>query len=65
MLIYFTRKVEKGLLPAFSLPLPGKDEAPLIDLNELLPTPYDRAGYDLRINYRAEPLPPLNKDDVA
>lgn len=52
-------------IPAFSLPLQPEDEEPLIDLNEILHALYDRAGYDLRINYRTEPLPPLNKDDVA
>jgi len=51
-------------IPSFSLPLQPEDEEPIIDLNEILHALYDRAGYDLRINYRTEPIPPLDKDDA-
>lgn len=51
-------------IPAFPLPLqPGVAE-PLVDLGRLLATVYDRAGYDLRIDYRADPVPPLEADDA-
>jgi hypothetical protein len=26
---------------------------------------YDRAGYDLRVDYRSDPAPPLEGDDTA
>lgn len=38
-------------------------EEPLVDLNQILHDLYDRAGYDLRINYRAELRPPLSDND--
>lgn len=40
--------------------LPG-DEALAIDLGEVLRGVYDRAGYDLRIDYREDPVPPLER----
>jgi len=52
-------------IPVFSLPLQPGDEEPLIDLGALLQQLYDRAGYDLRIDYRQEPVPPLEKEDAA
>ncbi|MFN8493214.1 MAG: DUF4058 family protein [Caldilineaceae bacterium] len=52
-------------IPTFHLPLQPEDEEPLVDTNALLHALYDRAGYDLRINYRTEPIPPLGQDDEA
>jgi len=52
-------------IPSFRLPLAARDDEPEIDLTQLLHAVYDRAGYDLRIDYRAEPEPPLNGDDAA
>ncbi|HIQ05115.1 MAG TPA: DUF4058 family protein [Anaerolineae bacterium] len=52
-------------IPVFSLPLQPGDEEPLVDLGALLQLLYDRAGYDLRIDYRQEPAPPLEGDDAA
>ncbi|MFZ5916007.1 MAG: DUF4058 family protein [Chloroflexota bacterium] len=52
-------------IPAFRLPLQKGDEAPLVDLNQLLHALYDRAGYDLRVDYRAEADPPLEGEDAA
>jgi hypothetical protein len=46
-------------IPPFRLPLQEDDEEPVVDLNTILHDLYDRAGYDLRINYRAEATPPL------
>jgi hypothetical protein len=52
-------------VPAFPLPLRPDDEEPRVDLQTLLRELYDRAAYDLRLNYRAEPLPPLREPDAA
>lgn len=51
-------------IPAFHLPLQDSDDWPLIDLNALLHDLYDRAAYDLRIDYRSEPLPPFEGPDA-
>lgn len=55
----------RGPIPMFRLPLQEDDEEPLVDLNTILHQLYDRAGYDLRINYRAEPVPPLAEADAS
>jgi hypothetical protein len=52
-------------IPDFPLPLCRGDEDVVVSLNTLFHELYDRAGYDLRINYRADPEPPLGGDDVA
>jgi hypothetical protein len=53
-------------IPAFRLPLQPADDEPLVALNQIAHTLYDRAGYDLRINYAQEPPPPaLSPDDAA
>lgn len=51
-------------IPEIPIPLrPGEDE-PLLPLNQLLHTLYDSAGYDLFIDYRKPPVPPLSEDDL-
>ncbi len=52
-------------IPDFLLPLQPGDEELVVPLNALLHELYDRAGYDLRINYRADPEPPLEGEDAA
>ncbi|MCX6029922.1 MAG: DUF4058 family protein [Chloroflexi bacterium] len=52
-------------IPDFALPLRERDEELTVPLNALLHELYDRAGYDLRINYRADAAPPLEGDDAA
>jgi hypothetical protein len=52
-------------IPAFRLPLQRGDEEPQVELNELLHDLYERAGYDLRVNYRAEAEPSLEGEDAA
>jgi Protein of unknown function (DUF4058) len=42
-------------IPPFSLPLKPGDQEPTIDLGEILHDLYDRAGYDLRLNYTGDP----------
>ncbi|RMF26349.1 MAG: DUF4058 family protein, partial [Chloroflexi bacterium] len=49
----------------FPLPLRPGDEEPLVDLNALLHALYDRAGYDLSIDYTRPPVPPLEGEDAT
>jgi hypothetical protein len=46
-------------IPSFRLPLQPGDAEPMIDLNQVLHDLYERAGYDLRIDYHAAAVPPL------
>lgn len=48
-------------LPVISIPLRPEDEDVPLDLQEALNTAYERAAYDLAINYRREPIPPLGE----
>lgn len=52
-------------LPAFALPLRPGDVEPEIDLRGALDDVYDTGSYDLRIDYRGEPSPPLSAEDAA
>lgn len=52
-------------IPIFHLPLLPDDTEPILDLNHLLHELYDRAGYDLRIDYaEAADLPLIDDDDI-
>jgi hypothetical protein len=52
-------------IPAFTLPLlPGGDE-PDVDLNRILHALYQRARFDLRLDYTQPPIPPLAETDAA
>jgi hypothetical protein len=51
-------------LPEFPVPLLREDEEPLVDLQELVHRLYDRASYDLRLDYRQETTPPLSPADA-
>jgi hypothetical protein len=46
-------------LPVIAIPLRGDDPDARLDLQAVLSTVYDRAAYDLELDYRAEPVPPL------
>ena len=46
-------------MPLFSLPLPQGDPEPVVNLRQLLTEIYEKSGYDLKLDYRADPLPPL------
>lgn len=48
-------------LPVISIPLRPEDEDVPLDLQNVLNTAYDRAAYDLAIDYRRAPVPPLNE----
>ena len=52
-------------IPAFPLPLQGGDPEPVIDLQALLSDIYDRAAYDLKLDYTVSPVPPLSSTDTA
>jgi len=52
-------------IPPFPLPLRPGDEEPVVELGPLLHALYDRAGYDLAVDYTADPVPPLEGDDAA
>lgn len=53
----------RQVIPLFFLPLKKGDEEPLINLHDLLKGVYQRARFDLAIDYTQEPIPPLNKKD--
>jgi len=50
-------------IPSFPIPLRRNETEPILDLNAILHDLYDRAGYDLAIDYRNKPIPPLSQDD--
>ena len=49
-------------LPIIPIPVRPGDEDAALDLGLTLTTVYDRAGYDLRIDYAQEPNPPLKPE---
>jgi Protein of unknown function (DUF4058) len=55
----------RDAIPTFPLPLRPGDPEPAIALQALLSEVYDLYGYDLAIDYRQEPLPPLSDPDAA
>ena len=53
------------VIPAFALPLRGGDVEPIVDLQALLNTVYDRAGYDFTLDYTPDPVPALSEPDAV
>ena len=53
----------RDTIPSFPLPLKYGDLEPSVDLQVLLNNVYDRASYDLAIDYAQEPVPRLSKED--
>jgi hypothetical protein len=51
-------------LPVVPVPLRPEDADMMLDLQTVLTTVYDRAAYDLAIDYRGEPVPPLTGSDI-
>ena len=49
-------------LPPIDIPLLPEDADAKLDLQIVLDTAYDRAGYDLEADYGREPVPPLSKE---
>ena len=52
-------------IPVFRLPLLAGDSEPELDLGRILHELYDRASFDLRLDYSRPPVPPLGPDDTA
>jgi Protein of unknown function (DUF4058) len=52
-------------IPAIPLPLLPGDAEPPVDLGAILHALYDRARFDLRLDYTRPPVPPLADDDAA
>lgn len=52
-------------IPTIPIPLRRGEIEPTLALNEILHDLYDRAGYDLAIEYDQNPTPPLKGDDAA
>lgn len=51
-------------LPIIGIPLRGKDPDVALDLGAVLRAAYDHAAYDLSIDYRRDPVPPLSREDA-
>lgn len=51
-------------IPDFPLPLLPGDDEPIVKLNAILHNLYDRARYDLRLDYNRPPVPPLGDEDA-
>ncbi len=52
-------------LPPIAIPLKAEDPDARLDLQAVLDAAYDRVGYDLEIDYRKEPEPPLDAELAA
>jgi hypothetical protein len=52
-------------LPTIPLPLLPPDPSVPLDLRQALRTAYERARYDLRVDYRKPPVPPLSPADAT
>ena len=52
-------------LPTIPIPLLPPDPPVPLDLGQALRTAYERARYDLRVDYRQSPIPPLSLADAV
>jgi Protein of unknown function (DUF4058) len=52
-------------IPPFSLPLKPNDQEPIVDMGKILHDLYDWASYDLRLDSKGDPDPPLPSADAA
>ena len=52
-------------LPVIAIPLNAEDPDATLDLQLVLNTAYDRAAYDLEIDYRIDPIPPLKSNAAS
>jgi hypothetical protein len=60
---YWPVRVRQAL-PVIDIPLRGKDPDVALDLGAVFRTLYDRAAYDVTVDYRKEPRPRLEGDDA-
>jgi hypothetical protein len=51
-------------LPVVAVPLRGKDPEAALDLGAVFLSVYERGAYDMSVDYRKEPHPPLQGDDA-
>ena len=51
--------------PSIPIPLLSPDPPAPLELGQALRTAYERARYDLRVDYRQPPVPPLSPADAA
>lgn len=54
----------RDALPVLPIPLQHPDPPVPLDMGQALKTAYQRARYDLRIDYTNPPTPPLDKEDI-
>lgn len=52
-------------IPVFPLPLLPDDDEPVVDLGKILHALYERARFDLRLDYAQPSEPPLSSEDEA
>jgi hypothetical protein len=52
-------------LPVIPIPLKAGDPDAQLDLQTLIDQTYDRAGYDMEIDYSEDPIPPLDSEMAA
>jgi hypothetical protein len=52
-------------IPDIPIPLRPGEVEPRLPLNQILHALYDSAGYDLFIDYRRPPVPPLSEEDAV
>jgi hypothetical protein len=52
-------------IPDIPIPLRPDEDEPVLALNRIVHDLYDRAGYDLAVDYRQPPVPPLAAEDAA
>jgi hypothetical protein len=52
-------------IPLFPLPLLRQDDPPEVDLGAILHALYERARFDLRLDYTQPSVPPLGEEDAA
>jgi len=55
----------RDVLPVLPVPLLPPDPPVPLDMGQALRTAYQRARYDLRIDYTVPPVPPLSPEDAA
>ncbi|GET43170.1 hypothetical protein MiSe_79910 [Microseira wollei NIES-4236] len=55
----------RDAIPSFSLPFQSGESEPMVELQSLLNGVYERAGYDLRLDYTQEPVPKLKPEDAT
>lgn len=53
----------RDAIPVFEVPLRALDPAPALDLGAILGALYDRARYDLSVDYAVDPVPPLPREE--